>query len=75
MLEDTNAKKVTVEEHTDGKIYILYGSKKLKYIEVKIRPKIQKEIKVKKQRQAYVPKRSHPWKRSYGKNWLSPVKV
>jgi hypothetical protein len=75
VLEDTNAKKVTVEEHIDGKMYILYGSKKLKYIEVKTRPKIQKEIKVKKQRQAYVPKSSHPWKRSYGKDWLSPVKV
>ena len=58
------AKKVTVEERTDGSMVIIHKNKVLKYKEIINRPKQVKEKlqPIFKSRKIYVPSKDHPWK-------------
>jgi transposase len=57
------AKKVTVEERTDGSMYILHNGLRLKFKEIQVRP-LQEEPPVKKPRliRAHKQPATHPWK-------------
>ena len=61
ILEKTQAKKVNIEQHLDGNIYIKYNGKNLKYSRIEKRPKII-EIKEPKERIYYPQKPCHPWR-------------
>jgi hypothetical protein len=62
ILEKTAAKKVVIEEHLDGNIYIKYNGKNLRYCKIEARPKLQ-EIKEEPRERVYAtPKPSHPWR-------------
>jgi hypothetical protein len=62
ILEKTVAKKVVIEEHLDGNIYIKYNGKNLRYCKIEARPKLQ-EIKEEPRERVYAtPKPSHPWR-------------
>jgi hypothetical protein len=65
VLERTNAKKVTVEERINGRMFITYKSKALRYKEIAHRLKKKEKPKyifarVRKER--YRPSKSHPFK-------------
>ena len=56
------AKKVTVEERTDGTMRIIHNGQKLRYHEIFVRPVKEKEtVKKSKPRRAWKPSHSHPW--------------
>jgi hypothetical protein len=57
------AKKVTVEERTDGTMRILHNGQRLKYQEIFVRP-IQDKRSVQKPKalRSWKPSQSHPWK-------------
>jgi len=62
ILEKTAAKKVVIEEHLDGNMYIKYNGKNLRYCKIEARPKLQ-EIKEEPKERVYAkPKPSHPWR-------------
>lgn len=65
LLEDKiPAKKVVVEQRTDGSIHISYNNKYLKYKEVEARPKkISAKPKTEKVKKPYIPPADHPWKK------------
>ena len=63
ILESTRAKEVTIEEHLNGKLYIYYKDKQLKYKLIDKRPRKQKKVYRLKPKKTYVPAISHPWKR------------
>jgi len=57
------AKKVTIEERTDGTMHIIHNSQKLKYQEIVTRPlKTEKLVERPKLVTAWKPSDSHPWK-------------
>ena len=57
------AKKVTVEERTDGTMRIVHNGQRLKYQEIVVRPIQQKKTAQKpKALRAWRPSESHPWK-------------
>jgi transposase len=59
------AKKVMVEERTDGKLYIMHCDNALKYKEITSRP-ARKEIKkpyVFKLKRVHIPPKDHPWRK------------
>ena len=60
------AKKVTIEEHIDGGVYIKYNGISLKYKEIIKRPAKLTE-KVIKIRKGYIPPLDHPWRQSFNK--------
>ena len=60
------AKKVTIEEHIDGGVYIKYNGISLKYKEIIKRPAKVTE-KVIKIRKGYIPPLDHPWRQSFNK--------
>lgn len=64
VLDDIITKKVTVEERINGKMFIVYKDKDLKYKEITQRP-VKKSPKVPKvkARRAYVPAKDHPWRK------------
>jgi hypothetical protein len=57
------AKKVTVEERTDGSMHILHNGLRLKFKEIQVRP-LKEEPPVKKPRliRAHKQPATHPWK-------------
>jgi len=61
ILDKTIARKVTVQERINGKIYIVYKGKRLKYKAIAARP--PKEKSEPKPRKIYRPPLEHPWKR------------
>ena len=64
VLDDITTKKVTVEDRVNGKRFIVYKDKDLKYKEITQRP-VKKNPKVPKvkARRAYVPAKDHPWRK------------
>ncbi|MCK4249490.1 MAG: ISNCY family transposase [Candidatus Omnitrophica bacterium] len=63
VLDDITTKKVIVEDRVNGKRFIVYKDKDLKYKEITQRPvkKSSKTTKVKRRR-AYTPAKDHPWR-------------
>jgi hypothetical protein len=62
ILDRTVAKKVDIEEHLDGNIYIKYNGKNLRYCKIESRPKL-KEVKEEPKERIYAsPKPYHPWR-------------
>jgi len=64
VLDDITTKKVIVEERLNGKTYIIYKEKELRYKEITQRP-VKKSPKVStvKARRGYVPAKDHPWRK------------
>ena len=64
VLDDITTKKVTVEDRVNGKRFIVYKDKDLKYKEITQRPakKSSKAQKV-KARKSCVPAKDHPWRK------------
>ncbi|MBL7084520.1 MAG: ISNCY family transposase [Candidatus Omnitrophica bacterium] len=64
VLERINAKKVTVEERTNGKMLITYKDKPLKYKQIIQRPAKTKPEKqyTPKPKKPYIPPKDHPYK-------------
>ena len=60
VLDNTPAKKLTVEERLNNKLYISYKGKELKYKLINIKPIPEK--KVYKPRKIYIPPKDHPYK-------------
>jgi len=65
VMEKTNAKKVIMEERLNGKIFITYKNKKLKFKKIDKRPEKQKgeekyfSFRIKRK---YIPPKNHPWR-------------
>lgn len=68
-IEDTiKGKKVTVEDHINGTMQIVYEGKNLKFSRIQQRPETKpKEQKKKRRRAIYVPPKDHPWRKTYKK--------
>ncbi len=65
ILDKAIGKSVTVEERINGALYITYNGRKLKYKQVKARPKQNKpKLKLKNR---VKPSMEHPWRKPYGK--------
>jgi hypothetical protein len=70
VLDKTRALKVTVEERIDGRLYITYQGKKLRYKEIPrqfiAQPRQKKEVMQKpieqKPAKPYKPPKNHPWR-------------
>ncbi len=60
VLDKGLGKKVTVEERINGKLYIIYKERRLKYKEITVRP--EKEKPKPKARKIIRPSPEHPWK-------------
>lgn len=64
VLDDITTKKVTVEDRVNGKRYIVYKDKDLKYKEITQRPaKKSSKAKKIKERKFCVPAQDHPWRK------------
>ena len=66
ILEHTMAKRVIVEEKTNGRMFITYKGERLKYKEISNRPKKQdkpKESYVFKLKKVNIPSADHPWRK------------
>ena len=64
VLDDITTKKVTVEDRVNGKRYIVYKDKDLKYKEITQRPaKKSSKAKKIKERKSCVPAKDHPWRK------------
>lgn len=67
IMDKVNAKKVTVEKRINGRMFITYKGKCLKYKKIMQRPKRQEKSKelelfeIKKK--PYIPPKNHPWRR------------
>ncbi len=62
--EQIPAKKILVEERTDGTIHISYNKQYLNYKQIKNRPKANpKPAKIQLDRKPYIPPVDHPWKK------------
>jgi hypothetical protein len=60
---NVRAKKLTVEERTDGSMRIIHNGQQLKYQEIIARPvRTEKTAKQPMPRRAWTPSESHPWK-------------
>jgi hypothetical protein len=70
ILDRTTAKKVIVEEHVSGKVFISYNGNKLRYKKIAKLPKKEK-LKVKKihKGKARTPAKDHPWKKWTGRSY------
>lgn len=68
--DNIRAKKVMVEERTDGSMIIAYKDRALKFKEITSRPEKEepKQIFEFKIRKVYVPPATHPWKRYFKNN-------
>jgi transposase len=62
VLSHTNAKKVIVEERINGKIFIIYKGRKLKYKQIEQRPVKQNKPKILKPKETWIPPIDHPWR-------------
>jgi hypothetical protein len=56
------ARKVTVEERTDGTMRIIYNGQRLKYQEIVTRPVQEKSARKLAHVRSWKPSESHPWK-------------
>ena len=66
IVDRTNAKRVTVEERINGRMFITYRGKRLKYKMITQRPvKESKAVHLSRPKKIYIPPFDHPWKRSY----------
>lgn len=67
--EPVTNKKVTVEEHMDGKMIITNNGRSVKFQSILIRPEIEsKEKKTKRRRPtSHIPSQDHPWRKTYRK--------
>jgi hypothetical protein len=65
--DPTTARKVIVEERTDGKMYIADKKRKLAYREIIARPtKVSAPLSTARRiRQQWTPSANHPWKKPY----------
>ena len=61
ILNATRAKKVMVEERLNGRIYITYKGRDLRYKFIQARQ--EKPKKQYKLRKAYIPPKAHPWRK------------
>jgi transposase-like protein len=63
IMSNIQTKKVTVEERTDGSMYILHNGLRLKFKEIQVRP-LKEDPPIKKSRLVRVRKQpvTHPWK-------------
>jgi hypothetical protein len=71
VINNTQARKVTIEERLDGTIKIYGGNKKLKYREIKYRAIMswhKKEVGCEKAGKQWTPPADHPW-RKYKNNF------
>ena len=60
---NVRAKKLTVEERTDGSMRIIHNGQQLKYQEIIARPvRTEKTAEKPRPRRAWTPSESHPWK-------------
>ena len=67
VLDYTKAKKVIVEDRINGRIFISYKQKQLKYKEITKRPKPKEKPKIYiplVPKKLYIPPMDHPWKSS-----------
>ena len=62
VLSHVNAKKVIVEERINGKIFITYKERKLKYKQIAQRPVKQNKPKISKPKETWIPPIDHPWR-------------
>jgi len=62
LLLKSKYKKVDIEEHLDGNIYIKYNGKNLRYCKIESRPKLKEIIEEPKERIFVSPKPYHPWR-------------
>jgi hypothetical protein len=62
-------KKVTVEEHIDGKMIITNNSRRVKFQSILLRPEIKPKERNKKRRRpiTHIPSQDHPWRKTYKK--------
>jgi hypothetical protein len=56
-------KSVVVEERLDGRLYIMYRGRKLKYKKIHTRPSQPKKQKSSGPKKTYLPPPNHPWRR------------
>ena len=73
LLDKTIAKKVTVQERVNGKMYIVYKGRRLRYKAIATRP--PKEKPEPKPRKIYRPPMEHPWKRPLYERRLAKEKA
>jgi len=73
ILDKTIGRKVTVQERINGKVYIVYKGRRLKYKTITTRP--PKEKPELKPRRIYRPPMEHPWKRPLYKRRLAKEKA
>lgn len=59
--EQIPAKKVMVEQRTDGSIHISYNNDYLTHKQIELRPKV-KEVKTRSPKKSYIPPADHPWR-------------
>ncbi|OFW64312.1 MAG: hypothetical protein A2Z35_01070 [Actinobacteria bacterium RBG_19FT_COMBO_36_27] len=62
ILEDISFKKVDVEKHLDGNIYIKYNGKNLRYSKINKIARKETVEKIDKIRVPFKPKPYHPWR-------------
>jgi hypothetical protein len=62
-------KKVTVEEHIDGKMIITNNGRRVKFQSILLRPEIKLKERNKKRRRpiTHIPSQDHPWRKTYKK--------
>ena len=67
IMDRVDAKKVIVEEKVNGKMFVTYKSKRLRYKKIMQRPEIQekpKELELFEiKRKPYIPPKNHPWRK------------
>lgn len=63
VLDSANTKKVTVEEKANGKMFITYRDRQLKYKEITQRPVKKEKPALPKLKHHYVPPADHPWRK------------
>lgn len=67
--EDTNGRKVTVQERLNGSMYITSKGASLKFKEITKRPEKEMLAKApKKRRKLCIPPKNHPWRKWQNKN-------
>jgi len=62
VLDSANTRKVTVEEKANGRMFITYRGRQLKYKEITQRPVKKEKPALPQLRQHYIPPADHPWR-------------
>jgi len=60
-------KKVVMEERLDGTLHITYNGQGLEYREITVAPVKEKpkSVRLKADRQSWLPPANHPWRKSF----------